>query len=339
MAPTLERTGGGCFLAIFALFFGGMVAVFDGMLVLQWWQERAARAHWDEVPATVIESRVETSSSDEGTSYSPLVRYEYTANGERRESDRHSFGAGFHFGRSFADEVVERYPTGARVTAWVDPSDPDAAVLSVDGSSLPRFVLLFLTPFHCVPLTIAAALFIGRRRRRDPRGELEQRLLRVDTESDLVIAKRPPHPALVFPIALGALAFVSVFVLGFGFGFDRAERLALPVLFFLVVAAVIITRLIRQRAKRPSRYLHVDLDRRTFAFPADGPHEPLPHDPRFSVDSERTNTMVDGVPIHEHTLEVSSESGEARPLFQFRGPREEGEALLDLIARRLLGVR
>ena len=110
----------------------------------------------------------------------------------------------------------------------------------------------------------------------------------VDTENDLVLAKVPGHPVSVFLAFAGILGFVATFVLVLGVGFPGADELAMPALSTIAIVASLDGH---RGASRTSaaRFLHVDLDRWSFAYPADGESTPLPKSPSLGVSSTETN--------------------------------------------------
>ncbi len=90
----------------------------------------AARS-WPAAPCIVKSSRLRSEASRRNISYSPDILYTYTAAGRERESNRYDL-----LGRSSADtdgkqaKIVQSYPVGARTVCYVNPKDPDDAVLS-----------------------------------------------------------------------------------------------------------------------------------------------------------------------------------------------------------------
>lgn len=333
MSSSPDRRKGTAFLVLGVLLFGGFVAVFDGFIVRQSRLEQTARDTWSEVPATVVESRVLRRGSRDGSSYRPLVRYAYQVDGVEFESSRYAFGVDLHLNRSFSRRVVAEHPVGSSLTARVDPEDPASAVLHVDGSARPRLVLVFLIPFHCFPLWLLARLFLSRRRR--GLSKIEARFVMVDTENDLVLAKVPGHPVSVFLAFAGILGFVATFVLVLGVGFPGADELAMPALGTIAIIASLGTAIAARRARRPARFLHVDLDRWSFAYPADGERTPLPKSPSLGVSSTETNTSVNNERIHEHQLVLENASEGEVTMFRFRGPESDGPALLEVLRDRL----
>lgn len=117
---------------------------------------------WAEVECTVIASDVRSHDSDDGTTYSVDILYEYSWQGRSHRSSRHRFLGGSSSGYAAKRELVERYPVGATRTCWVDPEDPRLAVL--DRGFHPVY-LLGLIPLAAA-LGGALALGYGLRRPR-----------------------------------------------------------------------------------------------------------------------------------------------------------------------------
>jgi hypothetical protein len=104
---------------------------------------------WLPTPCTVISSSVRSHASDDGTTYSIDILYEYEAAGRSWRSNRYDFVGGSSSGHSGKREVVDRYPEGSTATCFVDPDDPSQAVLNREPSVrylVGLFPLLFLLP-------------------------------------------------------------------------------------------------------------------------------------------------------------------------------------------------
>ena len=89
--------------------------------------ERAAAQSWHSTTGRVVKSRVEVRGGD-NTSVSPMIRYEYTVNGQPYQSTRFRVGMLVLKGND-AYEIVDRYPEGASVTVYYDPQNPAEATL------------------------------------------------------------------------------------------------------------------------------------------------------------------------------------------------------------------
>jgi hypothetical protein len=82
--------------------------------------------------------RTTTGSSGRGrTLWIPEIRYEYTVDGQRFESDSYWAVAGSMDSKSGADAIVARHAPGIVVTAHVDPTDPARSMLAVRWDSKP----------------------------------------------------------------------------------------------------------------------------------------------------------------------------------------------------------
>lgn len=115
----------GCLVFFFLIFF--LVGAAGSYFVL--WRPLSkllASRSWTETQCDVLSSQV---VSDDST-YRVDVRYSWTAGGSTRVGSRYDFMGGSSSGREGKQRIVDRYPPGSRVTCWVDPDDPNEAVLS-----------------------------------------------------------------------------------------------------------------------------------------------------------------------------------------------------------------
>src|SRR5262245_15432930 len=82
--PLSSRAGLGCLL-LFGLPFAtiGVVMTAATLLTVGRWREVQ---HWVETPATLLESRLDVDSDDDGTSYSIDAKYAYDFNNQHFES-------------------------------------------------------------------------------------------------------------------------------------------------------------------------------------------------------------------------------------------------------------
>ena len=125
--PVTPGQTAGCGVAFFGIFlvFGlGFSAFFV------WPAIRVIQAHsWNETPCEILESRVASHEGEDGSTYSVEVLYRYTVDGREHTSDRYRFLGGSSSGYEGKARVVERLPPGTRTVCWVDPEDPEEAVL------------------------------------------------------------------------------------------------------------------------------------------------------------------------------------------------------------------
>ncbi|MFW5983761.1 MAG: DUF3592 domain-containing protein [Halobacteria archaeon] len=127
----MDKKGlGGVALLLFASIFGGFFFV----TVLQ--HQVAVQENTAEATATVEATDVDVKTDDEGDeSYSPIVEYEYTVDGETYTNDN-VFPGGFQRwrdDRSWAQSVVSEYSVGEEATVSYNPDEPARAYLRNDG--------------------------------------------------------------------------------------------------------------------------------------------------------------------------------------------------------------
>jgi hypothetical protein len=152
-AFTLRKKGGepgaGCmalFFLVFAVVGGGILWF---LLVRPLGKVIDARS-WPPVPCTVVESRVDESHSDDGTTYRPLVNAAYNVDGVDHRSATYDFsGNVYSGGYDGKAEIVARYPVGSQTTCYVNPDDTAEAVISRELSGsyfFGLFGLMFFLP-------------------------------------------------------------------------------------------------------------------------------------------------------------------------------------------------
>ena len=84
---------------------------------------------WAETPCKIISARVESHSSDDGTTYSVEIDYDYEFNGQHYRSDRYDFVNVNSSGRAGKEKVVKHYQNLQNPVCYVDPDNPSRAVL------------------------------------------------------------------------------------------------------------------------------------------------------------------------------------------------------------------
>lgn len=124
------EAGSGRGLAIAAWFFlliGFALAV--PFLFLPLTRILSAR-FWTETPCAILSSNVGSHSSDDGTTYSIDIYYRYEIDGVEYRSGRYGFMDASSSGRASKAAAVAAHRAGSQRTCWVNPGDPDQAVLN-----------------------------------------------------------------------------------------------------------------------------------------------------------------------------------------------------------------
>jgi hypothetical protein len=139
----------GVFLAFFALFWTGMVLLFDGVMAHGIYKQFDAQKYFT-VTGTITRSEITSSrGSKGGTSYSADLAYRYDVGGQIFTGDRIRFGLSSS-SHARASSLVNAHPAGSAVRIFYNPANSREALLEpgVKGSDLMGFI--FMTPFNMV---------------------------------------------------------------------------------------------------------------------------------------------------------------------------------------------
>ncbi len=119
----------------------------------------AARAaeSWQEVPCKIESARVTNHrGSKGGTTYSISVTYRYEVGGQKYVGDRYSFSTGSSSGYDWREQAVRELKRDPHPVCYVNPDDPNDAVLSTKLGSDAWFGLIPL-----VFLIVGVGIFLG----------------------------------------------------------------------------------------------------------------------------------------------------------------------------------
>jgi hypothetical protein len=97
---------------------------------------------WNPVPCTIVSSRVQHHSSDDGTTYSVDILYTYEVDGHEYKANRYHFMGGSSSGYKGKQRIVHQHPPGAKKICYVNPNDPMDAVLQRGFSPVMFFGLI-----------------------------------------------------------------------------------------------------------------------------------------------------------------------------------------------------
>jgi hypothetical protein len=84
---------------------------------------------WVATPCRVLRAEVRSHDSDDGTTYSVHILYQYEFQGQTYKSDRYEFLGGSSSGHEGKARVVEQYRAAANPVCYVNPDKPFEAVL------------------------------------------------------------------------------------------------------------------------------------------------------------------------------------------------------------------
>ncbi len=126
---------------VFLIALGLCVAGIGGFFTMLMWKsyQRAAEMHaWPQVEAVILESAVEEWQHDE---FSPMeyrvrILYGYEWEGEAKTGDQLTFRGNPNSNkRANPQGWVEDYPAGSKTMAFINPENPDAAILKPDSKA------------------------------------------------------------------------------------------------------------------------------------------------------------------------------------------------------------
>ena len=131
--------GGGTILGFILIIVLSMVCTILPMAAIGWFiysrwkksdQMRQASQEWATTRGTVIKSRVEVSGG-EVTSVSPRVIYEYIVGAREYQGDQIRAGEKYWSASTSRDayDTIDRYPEGATVTVYYNPTNPAESAL------------------------------------------------------------------------------------------------------------------------------------------------------------------------------------------------------------------
>src|SRR4029077_16408969 len=129
---------------------GSFLAIFVAVGLGLFGSESYRLATWQPVSARVLSTDIKAVRGDKGTSYAPVVRYQYSFAGGQYVSDG-VLPLTISAGRGWAENLRNRFRPGEIATAYVNPNRPSSAFLVREVSLLPLLFVAF-------PLAIAGLL-------------------------------------------------------------------------------------------------------------------------------------------------------------------------------------
>ncbi|HUG91196.1 MAG TPA: DUF3592 domain-containing protein [Planctomycetaceae bacterium] len=157
---------GGCVGVVFFGIFFGVGSVFLFVLTIQPLWGVLSAGDWVETPCTVVSSEV----VGDGDAFRVRIVYRYTFAGRPFTGERYHFMGDFSSsGRAGKQQVVDRYPPGLRTVCYVDPDDPQQAVLN-RGLTSDMWWGLFPLPFVAIGTAGLVSMARSRRKAEQPAG-------------------------------------------------------------------------------------------------------------------------------------------------------------------------
>ena len=155
--------GSRIFSTVFGLLFAGF-AVFMFSMILRDYRLDQAMLNWIPVDSVITTSEIATASDNE---YAFMAEYQYSVGGHQYAGSRFSRNRETYTFEKISEKssLLQKYPRGIKTTCYVNPSNPQEAVLQLATGKFPFAMVLFLIPFVLVGLGIAIGpWFDGRRK-------------------------------------------------------------------------------------------------------------------------------------------------------------------------------
>jgi hypothetical protein len=210
----------GWVLVLFGLVFAAAGSGFSyPLLVRPLWNSRLARS-WVQTPCKIISTRVLSHDSDDGTTYSVDILYDYVFKDHAYRSNRYDFIGGSSSGYDGKQAIVNHYRQMNNPVCYVDPGNPSSAVL-VRAVTWKNAIGLFPLIFVVVGLAVMIGGIVSMSRRKGQQwwlpkaqsslepaspGQSQYPLsyLSGGQDSIILVPQNPPVKKLIILIAIGA---------------------------------------------------------------------------------------------------------------------------------------
>lgn len=120
-------SGRGCMIlfgSVFALF--GLVFIW--MTTINPLLKSRASNDWVETKCTVVTSEIDIDRDSDGTTYRPRIEFDYNYDGQGYHSDTFDFTS-LNRSKARCTEIVNDHPVGTQMGCFVNPDDPEEAVI------------------------------------------------------------------------------------------------------------------------------------------------------------------------------------------------------------------
>ncbi|MDF1809267.1 MAG: DUF3592 domain-containing protein [Phycisphaerales bacterium] len=326
---TIEKSAGiGC-LALFLIFWLGIVGGFDFVLTRQFLKLQSARSSFESAPAEIIRSEVQTHSSSDGSKYGVAVEYQYTVDGEEYTSDQFSYFNWLSSSKKNIEEKLSSFPLGAVVKAHYNPDEPSEAMLEIGLDSFPSIIILFLIPFHCFGFGLLIELCVQIRRARLSKQDYSIAKLLVQRSKSRVILRDSSLPSwMVFMCVFGVASFISIFVVPITMGgFNASHTVVYGAIIGCFGFAIILTIVQWIRRKNRSKRIMIDLVAGRFTRVPSSVGVSMSDLTSIVVRDEDSNTKMNEEKWYKHTVYGLDKEGQEILLLKARGNKGFGSKL------------
>jgi hypothetical protein len=238
-------------LICFGLFWSALTIAFDVFTTVPAVRQIQAQ-RFATTPGTVLSSEVTQHDGDDGPTHGVAITYSYRVAGREYHGDRYRYGKFSSTDSGWAHQAVRAHPVGGTTTVYYDPLAPENSVLTTGLAGSDLFVALFLTPFNAVMLGFwwAGLSWLTQRGRKPVAGGVKISIGLQQTRARLT-----EHSPLAVGLATTALlAFLSIFVVAFGFGGFHPSLRVVSVAWGIVLSGGFLTAIWFWRTLRSGKY-------------------------------------------------------------------------------------
>jgi len=266
----------------FTIFWALGTLTFDAVLAYTTLMNVRAMSYVETLGIITV-SKVDRIDDSDGDSFRPHIEYDYFVGDDEYHGTRRRYGE-LGVGGSGADrsvrDIARRYRVGEQVPVFYNADRPAEAVLEYGIGGMDLFMALFLTPFNVVMLALCAGSARTEKTNLDADNPLAG-MIRESARGWRVTLKRGGFLVAFFAV-LAALAFVMIFVVGFGIGLPPSVT-SMAVVWSIVLAGALASGV--WTCASPPRITVDDLERtlRLAAFPGRKP---------FSVAADRITKLA-----------------------------------------------
>jgi hypothetical protein len=195
----------------------------------------------------VLRAEVRSHDSDDGTTYSVYILYEYEFEGQTYKSDRYRFMGGSSSGHRGKARVVKMYKSAADPVCYVNPDDPSEAVLK---RGFDATLLLALLPL--VFLLVGLGGIVGSLRKKKAKKKDDLSVLRQAEGGPMVLRPRQSPAKKLIGLIIFAIVWnggISVFLFHIIDGFRHGDPELFQAVFmvpFVLVGLLVIVLVVYQ---------------------------------------------------------------------------------------------
>ncbi len=153
----MGKYGLAALFAVFAIVGGGMLYP----LGIKPIAKTIAAESWAVTPCHVVQAEVRSHDSDDGTTYSIYILYQYEFHGQTYKSDRYDFVGGSSSGYRGKARTVALYEAASNPVCYVNPDNPSEAALK-RGFHAKLLLALFPLPFLLIGIGGLTAILRGK---------------------------------------------------------------------------------------------------------------------------------------------------------------------------------